>query len=238
MALWPLSASPVSVSFYSPKSFVDMETTVANKIVFSPPFPPSIMDVARAMAPADFEFQVIAQDDPGFAQAVQDAEYFMGFPREHMGQTFYDMAPNLKLVQLISAGYDRLDVEAARQARVPILQQRRLQLGGRRRAHPDAHPGGVQAGRPRPHQRGQRQVAGGGFRRVAHLRAGRQDPRHRRLGHHRQEGGAPRPGIRHAGAVPRHHPPERGPGKTPSAFASCSSPNCCAPRTSSACTCR
>ena len=97
-----------------------METIVANKIVFSPPFPPSIMDVARAMAPADFEFQVIAQDDPAFAQAVQDAEYFMGFPREHMGQAFYDMAPNLKLVQLISAGYDRLDVEAARQARVPI----------------------------------------------------------------------------------------------------------------------
>ena len=97
-----------------------METTVANKIVFSPPFLPSIMDVARAMAPADFEFQVIAQDDPGFAQAIQDAEYFMGFPREHMGQAFYDMAPHLKLVQLISAGYDRLDVEAARQARVPI----------------------------------------------------------------------------------------------------------------------
>ena len=93
---------------------------MANKIVFSPPFPPSIMDVARAMAPADFEFQVIAQDDPGFPQAVADAEYFMGFPREHMGQSFYDMAPNLRLVQLISAGYDRLDVEAARGARVPV----------------------------------------------------------------------------------------------------------------------
>ena len=93
---------------------------MANKIVFSPPFPASIMDVARAMAPADFQFQVIAQDDPGFPQAVRDAEYFMGFPREHMGQEFYDMAPNLKLVQLISAGYDRLDVEAARGARVPV----------------------------------------------------------------------------------------------------------------------
>lgn len=93
---------------------------MANKIVFSPPFPPTIMDVARAMAPADFEFQVIAQDDPGFPQAVADAEYFMGFPREHMGQSFYDMAPNLRLVQLISAGYDRLDVEAARGARVPV----------------------------------------------------------------------------------------------------------------------
>ena len=104
-------------SFIAP---ADMETIVANKIVFSPPFPPAIMEVAHAMAPADFEFQVVAQDDPDFAQAIQDADYFMGFPREHMGQSFYDTAPNLKLVQLISAGYDRLDVEAARQARVPV----------------------------------------------------------------------------------------------------------------------
>ncbi len=104
-------------SFTAP---ANMEITVANKIVFSPPFPPSIMDVARAMAPADFDFQIVAQDDPNFAQAIQDADYFMGFPREHMGQSFYDTAPNLKLVQLISAGYDRLDVDAARQARVPV----------------------------------------------------------------------------------------------------------------------
>ena len=78
------------------------------------------MDVARAMAPADFEFQVVPEDDPDFPQVVRDAEYFMGFPREHMGQSFYDMAPNMKLVQLLSAGYDRLDVEAARAARVPV----------------------------------------------------------------------------------------------------------------------
>ena len=40
---------------------------------------PSIMDVAGAMAPADFDFQIVAQDDPNFAQAIQDADYFMGF---------------------------------------------------------------------------------------------------------------------------------------------------------------
>jgi phosphoglycerate dehydrogenase-like enzyme len=44
----------------------------------------------------------------------------MGFAREFMGADFYRQAPGLKLVQLISAGYDRVDVEAARQARVPI----------------------------------------------------------------------------------------------------------------------
>src|SRR5207247_740057 len=43
-----------------------------------------------------------------------------GFTRSNMGPDFYRGAPKLKLIQLISAGYDRLDIEAARQARVPV----------------------------------------------------------------------------------------------------------------------
>ena len=34
--------------------------------------------------------------------------------------SFLQSAPNLKLVQLLSAGYDRCDIEAARRAGVPI----------------------------------------------------------------------------------------------------------------------
>ena len=37
-----------------------------------------------------------------------------------MDHAFYASAPNLKLVQLLSAGYDRCDIEAARRAGVPI----------------------------------------------------------------------------------------------------------------------
>ncbi len=90
------------------------------KIVFSPPLPAAIMDTARAMVPAGFELELVEQDDPNFLDKMQDAEYFMGFAREQLGAEFYRTAPNLKLIQLISAGYDRADVEAARQARVPI----------------------------------------------------------------------------------------------------------------------
>jgi phosphoglycerate dehydrogenase-like enzyme len=90
------------------------------KIVFSPPMSPAIMDLARSMVPAGFEFALVEQDAPNFLEALQDAEYFMGFPRGQMGPEFYRAAPKLKLIQLISAGYDRVDVEAARQARVPV----------------------------------------------------------------------------------------------------------------------
>ena len=93
---------------------------MATKIVFCPPLPKTIMDVARGMVPGGYELDVLEREDPRFAQAIQEAEYFMGLARGGMGPDFYRGAPRLKLIQLISAGYDRLDVEAARQARVPV----------------------------------------------------------------------------------------------------------------------
>jgi phosphoglycerate dehydrogenase-like enzyme len=62
----------------------------------------------------------VERSAPEFAEAIRDAEYFMGFAREGMGPEFYKNAPRLRLIQLVSAGYDRLDVEAARQASVPV----------------------------------------------------------------------------------------------------------------------
>ena len=90
------------------------------KIVFSPKMPPPIMDRAREMVPAGFEFVVADQGTPEFDVAIRNAEYYMGFARHSLGADFYKAAPQLKLIQLISAGYDRCDLEAARKAKVPI----------------------------------------------------------------------------------------------------------------------
>ncbi len=98
----------------------EKESSVATKIVFSPPLSKSIMDVARDMVPAGYELVVLEREDPQFAPAIKEAEYFMGFARGGMDDSFYKAAPKLKLIQLVSAGYDRLDVEAARRARVPV----------------------------------------------------------------------------------------------------------------------
>lgn len=93
---------------------------MAPKIVFSPPLAKTIMDIGRGMVPAGYELEVLDRSAPEFARALNDAEYYMGFARGDFGPSFYRAAPRLKLIQLISAGYDRLDVEAARQARVPV----------------------------------------------------------------------------------------------------------------------
>jgi glyoxylate reductase/D-3-phosphoglycerate dehydrogenase len=89
-------------------------------ILFSPPMPTAIMDIARSMLPPGFDLVVAERSSPEFQRALAGAEYWMGFARGGMDEAFYRAAPHLKLVQLISAGYDRLDVEAARRARVPI----------------------------------------------------------------------------------------------------------------------
>src|SRR6516225_3536716 len=89
------------------------------KIVFIPKQPDAILDMARKLTPPGFELVVVDQDTPEFYEAIKDTEYVMGLGRPIAGE-FFRSAPKLKLVQLLSAGYDRVDVEAARKARVPV----------------------------------------------------------------------------------------------------------------------
>jgi phosphoglycerate dehydrogenase-like enzyme len=90
------------------------------KIVFMPPFPQPIIDLGRSLLPAGYELVVTDRKAPDFAAVVKDADYVMGFAREGMDHEFYRLAPRLKLIQLVSAGYDRLDLDAARKAGVPV----------------------------------------------------------------------------------------------------------------------
>ncbi len=93
---------------------------MASKIVFSPKLPAALLDTARALVPAGFDMVVVDAGTPEFTAALPDAQYYVGFPRAELNGEFFKAAPGLKLIQLISAGYDRLDVEAARRASVPI----------------------------------------------------------------------------------------------------------------------
>src|SRR5262245_50036813 len=92
---------------------------MATKILFAPPQPQPIMDLARALTPSGFELVVAEVGTPDFYAAAGAAEYYLGFARQ-MGGEFFRAAPKLQLVQLLSAGYDHVDVEAARKAGVPV----------------------------------------------------------------------------------------------------------------------
>jgi phosphoglycerate dehydrogenase-like enzyme len=90
------------------------------KIVFSPKLPKPVLDIAMEMVPPGFELVPVDATGPQFLEAARDAEYFMGFGRNPLSHDFYAAARKMKLVQLISAGYNTLDLEAARKAGVPI----------------------------------------------------------------------------------------------------------------------
>ena len=92
---------------------------MAKKILFAPKQPPVIVEMAKSMTPAGYELVMADPGTPEFIQAAGDAEYYLGLARR-MGGEFFRSAPNLKLVQLLSAGYDHVDIEAARKAKVPV----------------------------------------------------------------------------------------------------------------------
>jgi glyoxylate reductase/D-3-phosphoglycerate dehydrogenase len=97
-----------------------METAVAIKIVVAPKISSAVMETARAMLPPGFELCEVDQGTPEFHAALQDAQFFLGSPLAGIDNEFFRSAPNLRLVQLVSAGYDRVDIEAARKASVPV----------------------------------------------------------------------------------------------------------------------
>jgi phosphoglycerate dehydrogenase-like enzyme len=82
--------------------------------------PLSAMDVAREIAPAGLEMVVARLGTPEFMDAVREAEFIVGFGSPAMNDEFFKAAPKLRLIQLLSAGYDTCDLEAARRAGVPI----------------------------------------------------------------------------------------------------------------------
>jgi phosphoglycerate dehydrogenase-like enzyme len=89
------------------------------KILFGPKQDPVVMEIARSLTPPGFELVEADFGTPQFIEAAAEAEYFMGLARNMAGE-FFRGAPKLKLVQLLSAGYDRVDIESARKAKVPV----------------------------------------------------------------------------------------------------------------------
>ena len=92
---------------------------MSSKIVVVSPSP-EVTPIAREMAPLGFETVIFDSDNPDYQPALADAAYMVCYPHIPMGPEFHNTATNLKLVQLLSAGYDTVDIEASRNAGRPI----------------------------------------------------------------------------------------------------------------------
>ena len=89
------------------------------KIVFVAGFP-GLIETAREMVPPEFELFATPGPGPDCDAALAEAAYLVGFVDAMVGEELYRKAPKLRLIQLLSAGYDRADIAAARRAGVPV----------------------------------------------------------------------------------------------------------------------
>jgi phosphoglycerate dehydrogenase-like enzyme len=88
-------------------------------IVYAPLLDAELRALADQLRPRAFEFRNVAPAD--LPSAVLDADYLCGFIGALPSEVLVAAANRrLKLVQLMSAGYDRFNIEGARAARLPV----------------------------------------------------------------------------------------------------------------------
>jgi len=78
------------------------------------------LGVLRQLTPSGLDVSVVERHGDNFSQVLRDTEYLVGYPDKAMDDAFYENARSLKLFQLISAGYDKANIEAAERAGVAI----------------------------------------------------------------------------------------------------------------------
>ena len=89
------------------------------KIVFVTNFPDAA-DVAREMTPTGFDLAIVLAGSAEYREAMAEAEYLVGFVASLVDTELFKTGPRLRLIQLLSAGYDESDLDAARTAGVPV----------------------------------------------------------------------------------------------------------------------
>ena len=82
--------------------------------------PKDTISMVDDLAPKGFEIVKALHNSPEQKAALPGTHYFVGFVQQYVNPQLFKDAPKLKLIQLLSAGYDRADIPAAIKARVPM----------------------------------------------------------------------------------------------------------------------
>jgi phosphoglycerate dehydrogenase-like enzyme len=83
----------------------------------NPNLEPDVLAIGRDLLPPEFELELVSSAE--LPRVLGEAEYLMGFIGPLSDETLRE-AKRLKLVQLLSAGYDRFNLEGARATRLPV----------------------------------------------------------------------------------------------------------------------
>ncbi|HKA44192.1 MAG TPA: NAD(P)-dependent oxidoreductase [Burkholderiales bacterium] len=89
------------------------------KIVFAPSIAPGAWAIGESLLPKGFTIEILSKGPDRRVEQLETADFYMGF-RGGLTARDYDHMGNLKLIQLLSAGYDGMDIERLRQIGVPL----------------------------------------------------------------------------------------------------------------------
>ena len=88
-------------------------------IVYSPVPEPDVRAIADSLLPAGFRLECVSKE--ALPEAIQGAQFLCGFIGQIPTDALVRAGENgLKLVQLMSAGYDSFNLEGARAAKLPV----------------------------------------------------------------------------------------------------------------------
>ena len=82
--------------------------------------PKDTLSMVDDLAPKGYEIIKALHNSPEQKAALPGTHYFVGFIQQYVTPQLFKDAPHLKLIQMLSAGYDRADLEAARKSGVPL----------------------------------------------------------------------------------------------------------------------
>lgn len=82
--------------------------------------PKDTLSMVDDLAPKGFEIVKALHNSPEQKAAYASADYFVGFVQQYVKPELFKEGPKIKLIQLLSAGYDKADIEACIKAKVPM----------------------------------------------------------------------------------------------------------------------
>jgi phosphoglycerate dehydrogenase-like enzyme len=92
------------------------------KIVFNPAISPPAWAIGMSLLPPGFDIEILDAADPERRiEQLRGADFLMGFLRGMpLGKDDYRHLNHVKLIQLLSAGYDNIDLDALRASGIPL----------------------------------------------------------------------------------------------------------------------
>ena len=91
------------------------------KIVFSPAISAKAWAIGEALVPAGFSVEILAKEPERRVDQLKDADFLMGFARaQPLKADDYPHLRKVKLIQLLSAGYDGIDIGLLRKSGIPL----------------------------------------------------------------------------------------------------------------------